>query len=222
MKRALAALAVLGALAAFVSFSSSPTPAAAPPKRQGPVLMYGDSLLESAAPYVRSTDQVRALGGTALCDWADNMARAAAVEQPSVMVVEFVGNDLTRCMDGYDTPAQIRAKYNADAAALKQRVDVPILWVGPPQFRTGPSPTKGLFDTERLFVDAGGAVLHDGAYTETLPCLPDEGPAQGCTAGNRISVRAADGVHFGTIGSSYLAGARRFANAIDEAVSDQR
>jgi hypothetical protein len=200
MKRALAALAVLGALAAFVSFGSSPTPAAAPPKRQGPVLMYGDSLLE----------------------WADNMARAAAVEQPSVMVVEFVGNDLTRCMDGYNTPAQIRAKYNADAAALKQRVDVPILWVGPPQFRTGPSPTKGLFDTEPLFVDAGGAVLHDGAYTETLPCLPDEGPAQGCTAGNRISVRAADGAHFGTIGSSYLAGARRFANAIDEAVSDQR
>lgn len=222
MKRALAALAVLGALTAFVSFGSSPTPAAAPPRRQGPVLMYGDSLLESAARYVRSTDQVRALGGTALCDWVDNMAKAAAVEQPSVMVVQFVGNNLTPCMDGYDTPGQVRAKYDADATALKQRVDVPILWVGPPQFRNGPPPTKGLFDSERRFVDAGAAVLDDGNYAATLPCLPDEGPGEGCTAGNRISVRAPDGAHFGTTGSSYLAGARRFANAIDEAVNDER
>jgi hypothetical protein len=224
MKRALAGLAVLTALTACVPIvlsaqASSPSRA---PQRQGPVLMYGDSLLESASPYVRSTDQVRALGGTALCDWVDNMAQAAAIEQPSVMVVEFVGNNLTPCMNGYDTPAQVRAKYEADATALKQRVDVPILWVGPPLFRDGPSPTKGLFDSEGLFVDAGEAVLHDGAYTETLPCLPDEGRGRGCTADDRISVRAADGAHFGMTGSSYLAGARRFANAIDEAVSDQR
>jgi hypothetical protein len=225
MKRALvalAALAALGALTAFAPFDSSPSGAPPPPRRQGPVLMYGDSLLESAAPYVRSTDQVRALGGTALCDWVDNIAQAAAVEQPSVMVVEFVGNDLTKCMDGYNTPGQVRAKYNADATALKERVDVPILWVGPPLFRSGPSPTRGLFDTEPLFVDAGDAVMAEGAYTDSLPCLPDEGRARGCSAGDRISVRAQDGVHFGTTGSSYLSGARRFADAIDEAVSDQR
>jgi hypothetical protein len=165
---------------------------------------------------------VRALGGTALCDWADNMAQAAAVEGPSVMVVEFVGNNLTPCMDGYDAPAQVKAKYEADATALKQRVDAPILWVGPPLFRDGPSPTNGLFDSEGLFVDAGEALLHDGAYTGTLPCLPDEGPDRGCTADDRISVRAPDGAHFGTTGSSYLSGARRFADAIDEAVNDQQ
>jgi hypothetical protein len=184
--------------------------------------MYGDSLLESASPYVRSTDQVRAVGGTALCDWVDNMARAAAIEQPSVMVVEFVGNNLTPCMQGYDTPGEVRDKYEADATALKQQVDAPILWVGPPLFRDGPSPTKGLFDSEPHFVDAGDAVLDDGEYVETLPCLPDEGRARGCTADDRISVRAPDGAHFGTTGSPYLAGARRFADAIEEAVSDRQ
>jgi hypothetical protein len=79
-----------------------------------------------------------------------------------------------------------------------------------------------LFDTEPLFVDAGAAVLDGGKYAATLPCLPDEGRARGCTADDRISVRAPDGAHFGITGTSYLAGARRFANAIDEAVSDQR
>jgi hypothetical protein len=228
MKRALAALAVLSALTACVPIvlsaqASSPSPSTpAPPRGQGPVLMYGDSLLESASPYVRSTDQVRALGGTALCDWADNMAKAAALEQPSVLVVEFVGNNLTPCMDGYDTPSQVRAKYDADATALKERVDAPVLWVGPPEFRNGPPPTKGLFDSEPLFVDAGAAVLDDGTYAERLSCLRDEGPSRGCSADDRISVRASDGVHFGTVGSSYLSGARRFANAIDDAVNDQR
>ena len=83
-------------------------------------------------PYLQSTDQIRAFGGTALCDWVDKMARAATVEQPSVMVVEFVGNDVTPCMQGYQTPDQVRAKYEADMARLKRLVDAPILWVGPP------------------------------------------------------------------------------------------
>jgi hypothetical protein len=179
--------------------------------------MYGDSLLEQASPYVRSTDQVRAFGGTALCDWIDNMAQAAAIEQPQVMVVEFVGNDLTQCMSGSNSPDQVRAKYEADAAALKRQVDVPILWVGPPQFRNGPPPTSGLFDSEPRFVDAGAALLDDGRYTDTLPCLPDEGADRGCKNG-RIAVRAADGAHFGTSAGRYSSGGRRFADAIDEAV----
>ena len=181
--------------------------------------MYGDSLLESAKPYVQSTDQVRAFGGTALCDWVDNMAQAATLEQPSVMVVEFVGNNLTPCMSGYDTPDQVREKYEADATALKQRVDVPILWVGPPRFRDGPAPTAGLWDAEPLFVDAGSAVLRRGKYTDTLPCLPDEGAAQGCVNG-KMRVRATDGVHFGDPTPGYVSGARRFAEAIDDGVSD--
>jgi hypothetical protein len=225
MKRGLAALALAGVLAACGalawSSSSSPTrrPSASSGQSKGPVLIYGDSLIEQASPYLRSTDEIRAFGGTALCDWVDSMAQAASVEQPSMMVVEFVGNDVTPCMNGYETPEQVRSKYEADMARLKQLVDAPILWVGPPPFRDREPAAFGLYSSEPWFVDAGGAVLADGAYTDTLPCLPDEGEVHGCVNG-RIRVRASDGAHFATSGSGYSAGGRRFADAIDQAVNE--
>jgi hypothetical protein len=220
MKRGLVVLTIVVALAAFAWFSSSSSTSTgrpAPSKSRGPVLVYGDSLIEQATPYLQSTDQIRAFGGTALCDWVDKMARAATVEQPSMMVVEFVGNDLTPCMQAYQTPDQVRAKYEADMARLKQLVDAPILWVGAPAFRDRTPATLGLYSSERRFVDAGEAVLADGAYTDTLPCLADEGQIQGCVNG-RIRVRASDGKHFATSGSGYSAGGRRFADAIDSAI----
>jgi len=222
MKRGLVVLTIVVALAAFAWFASSsssstPTARPAPSKSGGPVLVYGDSLIEQATPYLQSSDQIRAFGGTALCDWVDKMARAATVEQPSMMVVEFVGNDLTPCMQGYQTPDQVRAKYEADMARLKQLVDAPILWVGPPAFRDRAPAALGLYSSEQRFVDAGDAVLADGAYTDTLPCLADEGQIQGCVNG-RIRVRASDGAHFATSGSGYSAGGRRFADAIDSAI----
>jgi hypothetical protein len=221
MKRGLVVLVIVVALAAFAWFASSSsstsTGPATPSKSRGPVLVYGDSLIEQATPYLQSSDQIRAFGGTALCDWVDKMARAATVEQPSVMVVEFVGNDLTPCMQGYQTPDQVRAKYEADMARLKLLVEAPILWVGPPAFRDRAPAALGLYSSEQRFVDAGDAVLADGAYTDTLPCLADEGQIQGCVNG-RIRVRASDGAHFATSGSGYSAGGRRFADAIDSAI----
>jgi hypothetical protein len=213
MKRTLGVFAVLGFLGALAACEPIKPP---PPPAQGGVIMYGDSLLEESAPYVRNTTQLRGFGGTALCDWLDNIVTAAANEGPDLIVVEFVGNNLTPCMSGYTTAAQISAKYAADAAELKQRVGVPILWVGPPLFRSGPPPTWGLFDGEPRFVDAGQAVLDAGAYTDTLPCLPDEGAGRGCVDG-QILVRAADGAHFGTSAPGYSSGGRRFAGAIDAA-----
>jgi hypothetical protein len=224
VKRGLAVLALVGALAAGGALAWSSSLPLAPAsessaRSKGPVLIYGDSLIEQASPYLRSTDQIRAFGGTALCDWVDNIARAATVEQPSALVVEFVGNNVTPCMQNYQTPEQVRAKYEADMARLKQLVDSPILWVGPPPFRDREPPAFGLYSSEPRFVDAGEAVLADGVYTDTLPCLPDEGWMRGCVNG-RIRVRAADGAHFATSGSGYSAGGRRFAEAIDEAVSE--
>jgi hypothetical protein len=55
-----------------------------------------------------NADQVRALGGTALCDWVDNIAKASALEQPSVLVIEFVGNNLSRAWMA--TPRPIRSR----------------------------------------------------------------------------------------------------------------
>jgi len=224
MKRGLIVLALVGALGASawlaaLSSSSTPTPRPTASGSRGPVLIYGDSLIEQSTPYLQSTDQIRAFGGTALCDWVDKMARAAAVEQPSMMVVEFVGNDVTPCMQSYQTPDEVRAKYEADMARLKQLVDAPILWVGPPPFRDRAPAALGLYSSEPRFVDAGEAVLADGAYTDTLPCLADEGWVQGCVNG-RIRVRASDGAHFATSGSGYSAGGRRFADAIDAAVRE--
>lgn len=226
MKRVFVSLGMVIVLAAYVWFVAAPSPtpgkaSSTPSRAHGPVIMYGDSLLVQATPYLRNTDEVRAYGGTALCDWVDKIAHASAVEQPSVLVVEFVGNDLTPCMQGYTTPDQVRAKYEADMARLKQRVDAPILWVGPPKFRDSSPPVLGLYDSQPQFVDAGQSVLADGMYTDTLPCLPDEGSVQGCVEG-RIRVRAPDGKHFAKSGSGYSAGGRRFADAIDEAVARQR
>ena len=228
MKRGLIVLALVGALAAtawLASSSSSSTSSSSSQSRprasrsRGPVLIYGDSLIEQASPYLQSTDQIRAFGGTALCDWVDKMARAASVEQPTALVVEFVGNNVTPCMQSYQTPEEVRAKYEADMERLKQLVDAPILWVGPPPFRDREPAAFGLYESEPRFVDAGDAVLADGAYTDTLPCLPDEGWMQGCVNG-LIRVRAPDGAHFATSGSGYSAGGRRFADAIDQAVAD--
>lgn len=226
MKRVVFALGMVVALAAYVWFVASPssnpgtssTSSSTRAHDRGPVIMYGDSLLVQSTPYLRSTDEVRAYGGTALCDWVDKIAKASSVEQPSVLVLEFVGNDLTPCMQGYQTPDQIRAKYEADMARLKRRVDAPILWVGPPTFRNSAPAALGLYSSEPQFVDAGQSVLADGVYTDTLPCLPDEGWVQGCVNG-RIRVRAPDGKHFANSGSGYSAGGRRFADAIDEAVA---
>jgi hypothetical protein len=233
MTRALAVLGLLALAACAPLDAESSKPASrpasnpAPPiQPQGPVLMYGDSLLEEASPYVRSSDEIRAFGGTALCDWIDGMAAASVTEQPSVMVVEFVGNNVTPCMSGYETPAEVRAKYEADVAELKRRVETPILWVGPPRFREGGPPTAGMFDGEPLFVDAGAALLAEGDYTDTLPCLPSEGSGRGCDSG-QIAVRAPDGAHFcpdqrRTPCEVYSSGGRRFAEAIDDAVGDLR
>ena len=229
MKRVVVVLGMVVGIAAYVWFVASPSPppgnagkaAATGSRARGPVLMYGDSLLEQATPYLRSTDEVRAYGGTALCDWVDKIAQAATAEQPSVLVLEFVGNDLTPCMQGYTTPDEVRAKYEADMARLKRRVDTPILWVGPPAFRDETPAGLGLYSSEPRFVDAGQSVLANGVYTDTLPCLPDEGWVQGCVNG-RIRVRAPDGAHFAKSGSGYSAGGRRFADAIDEAVAGLR
>jgi hypothetical protein len=70
--------------------------------------------------------------------------------------------------------------------------------------------------------DARDAVGGD-TFTPTMPCLPDETAAMGCTDGI-ITVRAPDGLHFcltGLLnqkepcGSPYDPGARRFGNAIE-------
>jgi hypothetical protein len=89
---------------------------------------------------------------------------------------------------------------------------VRVYWMGGPAVREQRSnefagvrsvyeaePTRLTFATPPLrrveYVDAGQAVLDQGRFTDTLPCLPQEGVAEGCVDG-RIRVRADDGIHF--------------------------
>jgi hypothetical protein len=248
-KRGLAAVAItaLIATAAIGSAFASPT------RR---VILYGDSLAFEARDAftlaVKSGGKAevvnRSYGGTAICDWLDRMRSDVQDLQPSAVVLEFVGNNVTRCMRGPDGPLTGDAlvqKYRHDAhiaTAFFAGAGVRVYWIGGPPGR-GPlsNPFNGLrsaYEAEatRLtfagpplrrvrYVDAGHSVLDHGRFTDTLPCLPSEGAAEGCVDG-RIRVRAEDGIHFCLTSiprtadhcPSYSGGAARFGLAMAEPV----
>jgi hypothetical protein len=201
--------------------------------------------------------EARTRGGSALCDWLDAM-RADAVRLPplgprTLVVVEFSGNALTPCTTGLDGrslafhPDALEARYTEDAAevvAIFSAVGARVLLAGSPPAR-GADPRSEPF-AARLnrayadladrapgvdFVDAGAAVLRDGRWTESLPCLPEE-PCTGRPGpGGRPEnvVRAPDGGHFcpgsppATVGVTvacpvWSSGAYRYALAIADGV----
>jgi len=219
----LAVLGVVGAAAACTPASSLPTGV---PGRERParIVLYGDSLADQAAPFFRAlitahgkaTLQVKTTPGTAICDYLSDMARTVGRFRPDAVVVEFSGNNLTRCT--HDKKAgqalvgdALVALYRADAekaTTTLSRYGATVYWIGAPSDGT-PSQSDSAarikaiyqelpsrFDRVR-FVDAGQAVLDHGQYTDYLPCLPNEpcsGPVIGGVRMNKV--RAPDGVHF--------------------------
>jgi hypothetical protein len=190
------------------------------------VVLYGDSLAwEAREHFVQAfaanpTAQVvtRTYGGTAICDWLDAMRTDAAELEPGAVVVEFSGNAATPCMKdsngGELSDDAYFARYKADASAVLDIFEpsrTPVYFVSAPPPRT-PDPSQA-FRGGRLnamyaqladarpgaeYVDAGAAVLDDGAWTATLPCLPEE-PCEGGfdATGRPVNVvRAQDGNHF--------------------------
>jgi hypothetical protein len=189
------------------------------------VVLYGDSLAsESQAHFVaalRSSGvadvRTRTFGGTALCDWLDEMRGDAVELRPSVAVIEFSGNAFTPCMqDSSGAPVRgdaYYATYRADAVeALRtfSATNTRVIFVGAPVSRRAVEERRP--DAGRLnavyaslataggagYADAGAAVLARGRWTATLECLL----AEPCTGGTDASgtpinvVRAPDGVHF--------------------------
>lgn len=187
--------------------------------------------------------------GTAICDWLDEIQRD--IEQPAdIAVLELVGNHFTRCMQGAGgqplTPAQVVDRYREDAeraTRLLTSVGTTVYWVGGPVVQ--PADALAIEGVRKLyrdevvpahaglppitgivrFVDAGRAVLDpQGRFTPTLPCLPSEGPEQGCVDG-RIRVRSSDGVHFCPTEWEdggcpvYSSGAIRFGRAMADPVA---
>lgn len=198
------------------------TASASPPL----ILVYGDSLVAEAAPYARDIlrnvarvdERVVGYGGTAVCDQLDLMRHDAARYQPAVVVLSFSGNSLTPCMsDGRG------GHLSGDAAVEKYRRDfieaITIFRPGSPQIWLATSPISLLAEkrgedgdrrmaamlhqlaakNSRVRVtEAGNAVLDNGWWTRTLPCLPNEPCTGGVdTKGRRVNtVRAPDGAHF--------------------------
>jgi len=190
------------------------------------VILYGDSLAWEAEdsfvaafagqPWVQVL--TRTWGGTAICDWLDEMQADAAALAPGAVVLEFSGNALTPCMEdaaGHGLSGDAYwAHYRADAqraieifAPTNNRVFLAGAPISQHQELTGDfhggmvnamyQEIADQYDAVD-YVDAGAAVLDHGHWTAALPCLPTEP----CTGGTDLFdrginiVRAPDGGHF--------------------------
>src|SRR5256884_827778 len=220
------------------------------------VILYGDSLAFEARDFFalslqRGSDVEvvdRTFGGTAICDRLDGMRRDLHDLQPSAVVLEFVGNNVTPCMRGPTGPLtgdDLVRKYRDDARTATEifaGAGVRVYWIGAPSTATAEA---GVFagirhgyeaESGRLtfgtppiprvrYVDAGQAVLDRGRFATTLPCLPTEGEGVGCVDG-RIPVRALDGLHFCPVRTGagtdrcpvYSGGAVRFGVAMAQPI----
>ena len=196
------------------------------PLSQSVVVLYGDSLAWEARDFFvwalagHTGVQVltRTFGGTAICDWFDEMSQDAASMAPGMVVVEFSGNSLTPCMQdaaGRQLSGDTyRQKYHDDAEAviaLFAPHGTQVVFAGAPISRAAAQNPdfkggglNGLYAQIAAahdgvgYVDAGAAVLDGGRWTETLPCLASEPCTGGVDAAGRgvDVVRAPDGGHF--------------------------
>ncbi len=200
-----------------------------------PVILYGDSISYEAqgafAWELPGVDVIQSnFPTTAVCTYLDQMAGDIDRYHPAAVVLEFAGNSITPCMGGLTGQALID-KYAADAeaaTAIFASRGIPVYWMSAPLLPGWPfDPTPGLRTVYRdlaarwgslvSYTDAGQSVLANGAYTDTLPCLSWEGPAQGCQGG-QIVVRSPDRVHFCPVGGApcpvYSSGGWRFGTAM--------
>jgi hypothetical protein len=215
-----------------------------PPPGPPRIALYGDSLVSESAQDFQSlaglsgaSVEVRTFPGTATCDFLADMATDAQDWQPTAAVLAFSGDDFTPCMAGdpLGTP-QYYAKYTADtqtAISIFRSVGTQVILVGLP-LDASASLSQNVTALNQIYQslaasnvgvtydDAGQAVMANGQFTWTLPCLSGE-PCTG-PAGTNI-VRAPDGVHFCPDGNTtlvggleecdvYSSGAFRFATAM--------
>jgi hypothetical protein len=220
------------------------------------VALFGDSLSWESQPYyttlVHDTGEAaltfESHGGTAICDWLDKMRQVEEADHPRAVELQFSGNALTPCMEGYaPNTSSYYDKYRADteaAIAIFARAGVRVYLVGAPIARSQQSDPA--WDTLNhqyakiaaadprhvTYVDAGTAVEGPGhTYVDTLACLPQEqctGPVVEGVPSN--TVRAPDGVHFCPVMSGdangvisgcpvYSSGAYRYASAMAGALA---
>jgi hypothetical protein len=228
MRHLLAALGVIVLLGIAGGGAAMAAPMGPASPSDATVVLYGDSLAWEAQQAFRDSlvnagvgdVHTHTMGGTAICDWLDQMQVDAVELGPTAVVVEFSGNALTPCMTDLAgqslalSPLDYHRKYREDAStvlSIFQTAGTRVYFAGAPTTRHA----EETHDTnatwlntvyarlagsapEARYVDAGATVLRHGHWTETLPCLADEP----CTGGSDSSgravnvVRAPDGGHF--------------------------
>ncbi len=233
-----------GGIFAFGDAAYKGSAAGLPPPGPPRIALYGDSLgmeagmdLTFLAHVSGASSLVRTYGGLAVCDLLPSMASDAASWHPTAVILEFTGDNFTPCMAGNPIGSpQYYAKYHTDlqtAIDLFRPYGTEVFLTGIP-YDASANVDLNVANLNQLYVsvaaanpgvtyvDAGQAVMANGAFTWTLPCLPAE-PCTGPSGTNVI--RAPDGVHFCPTGDTalegyfavcnvYSSGAFRFAEAM--------
>jgi hypothetical protein len=194
---------------------------------------------------------VRTYPGTALCDWMSSMISRDGALAPRLVVIMFTGTPNRPCVAGRGSFA---GSWGTDLAAVVSywvQRGTRVLLVGLPGKVSGtpaapaaaddPSfPSRAVAAMEASIASGGSPLVRyvdagtvfagaDGHYDPYLPCLPTEGPAQGCgvppAPAGQIQVRDADGEHFcvaGHLGAAdacpvYSSGVLRLADVVAQA-----
>ncbi|OAA20983.1 hypothetical protein UG55_106620 [Frankia sp. EI5c] len=203
------------------------------------VVLWGDSLAwESRDAFVEAAEAddsvdtlTRTWGGTAPCDWLDDMRKQARRWRPTVAVLSFSGNTGSDCMRDRDLLTAYRTDVTEAVEILTRRGAEVVLADSPPrqdQLVDGDGHTQ----LHRLWRDiasaranvrvapAGEVLTVRGQFTPRLPCETGED----CDADGQVQVRSPDGVHFCPIAQPAMTpcptrsfGAERFGRALAEA-----
>jgi hypothetical protein len=187
------------------------TPAVAPPGNRT-VVVYGDSIVHAATPFVRlalaryGVNLIDAsVGGTAPCDALQFVGSDMARYDPAAVVIAYVGNAYSPCING-TTGEEIYARHYLDTQRLIHAVGHRSVILDTPPGDIGQGHYTAydvLVHTEAStfgahLVDTAAALIDPATerFEKSMPCTI-------MTICRRIDVRGADGYHL-TVAGAYL------------------
>ncbi len=213
------------------------------------VVLYGDSLSAESVSYFRWAGNASGKAvittrvvASAVCDWFAQMRADAARLRPEAVVLEFTGDTITPCMNGYNPKLDLPAVVDRYRRDLLQAMHIFgdsthfFIELIPPNGPNGPQwaveEGAALNAMYRSLASPGVTVENaaagvenpDGSWARALPCWRIE-PVCGTAGPGKNVVRGADEFHFcpGEIHSDfscsvYASGAFRFGVGMEAPV----